>query len=37
LINAIASQHVVADLRVEDAQIEEVIAKFYAMHGAVET
>jgi len=36
LINAIAAQHVVADLRVEDAQIEEVIAKFYAMHGAVE-
>jgi ABC-2 type transport system ATP-binding protein len=37
LINAIASQHAVADIRVEDAQIEEVIAKFYAMHGAVES
>ena len=37
LINAIASQHTVVDIRVEDALIEEVIAKFYEMHGAVET
>jgi ABC-2 type transport system ATP-binding protein len=37
LINAIASHHAVADIRVEDPKIEEVIARFYALHGAVES
>jgi len=36
LINTVASKYTVADIRIEDAQIEEVIARFYAMHGAVE-
>lgn len=37
LINSVASKYAVADIRIEDAQIEEVIARFYAMHGAVES
>jgi len=37
LIAAIASRHEVEDIRIEDAKIEEVIARFYALHGAVES
>ncbi len=37
LINAIASRHAVEDIRIEDPKIEEVIARFYALHGAVES
>jgi ABC-2 type transport system ATP-binding protein len=37
LIASIAAQHEVDDIRVEDAKIEEVIARFYALHGAVES
>jgi len=37
LIAAIASRHEVEDIRVEDAKIEEVIARFYALHGALES
>jgi ABC-2 type transport system ATP-binding protein len=37
LINAIASKYAVEDIRVEDTKIEEVIARFYAMHGALES
>ncbi len=36
LIAEIASGQEVADIRVEDPKIEEVIARFYALHGAVE-
>jgi len=36
LIARVAAAHEVADMRVEDPKIEEVIARFYAMHGAVE-
>ena len=37
LINRITAAHEVADIRVEDPAIEEVIARFYALHGAVES
>jgi ABC-2 type transport system ATP-binding protein len=37
LIASIASRHEVEDIRVEDAKIEEVIARFYALHGALES
>jgi ABC-2 type transport system ATP-binding protein len=37
LIARIAATHDVVDIRVEDPKIEEVIARFYAMHGAVES
>jgi ABC-2 type transport system ATP-binding protein len=37
LIASIASRHEVVDIRIEDARIEEVIAHFYAMHGALES
>jgi ABC-2 type transport system ATP-binding protein len=36
LINRIAADHEVEDIRVEDPAIEEVIARFYALHGATE-
>jgi ABC-2 type transport system ATP-binding protein len=36
LIARVAAAHEVADMRVEDPKIEEVIARFYALHGAVE-
>ncbi|HEY4943755.1 MAG TPA: ABC transporter ATP-binding protein [Rhizomicrobium sp.] len=36
LIARVAAAHAVADIRVEDPKIEEVIARFYALHGAVE-
>jgi len=36
LIARIAAAHEVEDMRVEDPKIEEVIARFYAMHGAVD-
>ena len=36
LIARVAAAHDVADIRVEDPKIEEVIARFYALHGAVE-
>ncbi len=36
LIARVAAAHEVADIRVEDPKIEEVIARFYALHGAVE-
>ncbi len=37
LIARVAAAHEVADIRVEDPKIEEVIARFYALHGAVES
>jgi len=37
LIASIAGRYTVEDIRIEDAKIEEVIARFYALHGAVET
>jgi ABC-2 type transport system ATP-binding protein len=37
LIASIAARHAVEDIRVEDAKIEEVIARFYSLHGAVES
>jgi ABC-2 type transport system ATP-binding protein len=37
LISRIAAAHDVVDIRVEDPKIEEVIARFYALHGAVES
>jgi ABC-2 type transport system ATP-binding protein len=37
LIASIAARYAVEDIRVEDAKIEEVIARFYAMHGALES
>jgi len=37
LIASITSRHEVEDIRVEDVKIEEVIARFYAQHGAVES
>jgi ABC-2 type transport system ATP-binding protein len=36
LIARVAAAHEIADMRVEDPKIEEVIARFYALHGAVE-
>ena len=36
LIARVAAANEVADIRVEDPKIEEVIAKFYALHGAVD-
>jgi ABC-2 type transport system ATP-binding protein len=36
LIARVAAAHTVLDMRVEDPRIEEVIARFYALHGAVE-
>ena len=36
LIDKLASAHDVEDIRIEDASIEEVIAHFYALHGATE-
>ncbi len=36
LINRITAAHAVADIRIEDPKIEEVIARFYALHGATE-
>src|SRR5262249_37712086 len=36
LIDRIAAGYDVDDIRVEDASIEEVIARFYALHGATE-
>ena len=36
LINRITAAHAVADIRIEDPKIEEVIARFYAAHGATE-
>src|SRR3569832_1431000 len=36
LIARVAAAYEVEDMRVEDPKIEEVIARFYAMHGAVE-
>jgi ABC-2 type transport system ATP-binding protein len=36
LIARVAAAHAVADIRVEDPKIEEVIARFYALHGAVD-
>jgi ABC-2 type transport system ATP-binding protein len=36
LISRIAADYDVADIRVEEPQIEEVIARFYALHGAAE-
>jgi ABC-2 type transport system ATP-binding protein len=36
LIARVAAAHEVEDMRVEDPKIEEVIARFYAMHGAVD-
>jgi len=37
LISRIAAAHDVVDIRVEDPKIEEVIARFYTLHGAVES
>jgi ABC-2 type transport system ATP-binding protein len=37
LIANLASRHEVEDIRVEDPKIEEVIARFYALHGALES
>jgi len=37
LIARIAAEYDVVDIRVEDPKIEEVIARFYTMHGAVES
>ena len=37
LIASIAAHHEVEDIRIEDAKIEEVIARFYALHGAMES
>ena len=37
LIASIAARYQVEDIRIEDAKIEEVIARFYALHGAVES
>ena len=37
LIARIAAAHDVVDIRVEDPKIEEVIARFYTLHGAVES
>jgi len=37
LISRIAAAHDVVDIQVEDPKIEEVIARFYALHGAVES
>jgi ABC-2 type transport system ATP-binding protein len=37
LISRIAAMHDIVDIRVEDPKIEEVIARFYALHGAVES
>jgi len=37
LISRIAASHDVVDIRVEDPKIEEVIARFYTLHGAVES
>ncbi len=37
LIAAITARREVADIRVEDARIEEVVARFYALHGAIES
>ncbi|HJW42011.1 MAG TPA: ABC transporter ATP-binding protein [Rhizomicrobium sp.] len=36
LIARVAAAHEVADIRVEDPKIEEVVARFYALHGAVD-
>jgi ABC-2 type transport system ATP-binding protein len=36
VIAAIAADHEVADMRIEALAIEEVIARFYALHGALE-
>ncbi|MBV9046026.1 MAG: ABC transporter ATP-binding protein [Alphaproteobacteria bacterium] len=36
LITRVSAAHEVEDIRVEDPKIEEVIARFYAMHGAVD-
>ncbi len=36
LIARVAAAREVADIRVEDPGIEEVIARFYALHGAVD-
>ena len=37
LISRLAAAHDVVDIRVEDPKIEEVIARFYTLHGAVES
>jgi ABC-2 type transport system ATP-binding protein len=37
LIARIAAEYDVVDIRVEDPKIEEVIARFYTLHGAVES
>ena len=37
MIARIAAAHEVVDIRVEDPKIEEVIARFYTLHGAVES
>jgi len=37
LIARVAAAHAVDDIRVDDPKIEEVIARFYALHGAVES
>src|SRR5579871_4279776 len=37
LIARIAAEHDVVDIRVEDPKIEEVIARFYTLHGALES
>lgn len=37
LINRITAAHAVADIRIEDPKIEEVIARFYTLHGATES
>ena len=37
LIAQIAAAHQVEDVRVEDARVEEVIARFYSLHGALES
>ena len=37
LISRLAAAHDVIDVRVEDPKIEEVIARFYTLHGAVES
>jgi len=37
LISRLAADHSIEDLSVEEPTIEELIAKFYASHGAVET
>ena len=36
LINRVTAAHTVADIRIEDPKIEEVIARFYTLHGATE-